>query len=317
MIDFLTKTGLNKIYDINEFNQKNIILRDGRNATLWVSKKDGHGILDPKYWEATDFYTEDYRNQFSANLNSYTSPDDHINIYKKINKRQFNQFKDKVSKSTKFLEIGSSFGGIIRQIDKLEIKRCDALEPNVQDAVFLRSKLKNTNVINSFFEKNDFRVKYDLVVSFEVLEHVFNLKSFLIKLFNITKKGGLINFEVPNHLDALLVNYKNDKYQSFYYHKSHVHYFTPQSLINIFSHFGFKGKVSSFQMYPFYNQIYWLYNNQPQSSATEALVYPKLENLKKTNKKINKFLKKTNKKYIKLMKKNLCGDCLIFKGYKL
>ena len=70
-------------------------------------------------------------------------------------------------------------------------------------------------------------------------------------------------------------------------------------------------------MYPFYNQIFWSYNNQPQPSAVDALTYPKLVEKTKVSKKINKFLKKTNKRYYKLMNKNLCGDCLVFKGQKL
>ena len=317
MKNFLQKTGLENIYKIDDFIEKNITLRDGRSAKLWVNKCDGHGILDPEFWETPEFYLEDYRTEFSAKLDSFTSPAEHSKIYEKTNKRQFKQFKNKINAKTKFLEIGSSFGGILKHVDRLDIKRCDSIEPNKSDVEYLKSKMKNSNIINSLFEKHEFDTKYDLIVSFEVLEHVFDLNLFLSKLSEITEIGGYINFEVPNHLDALLVNYKNDRYQSFYYHKSHVHYFTPKSLDIIFSNFGFTGKVSSFQMYPLYNQIFWMYNNQPQSSAEVALTYPKLDLLNNTNKKINKFLKKTNKGYYKLMDKNLCGDCLVFKGKKL
>jgi hypothetical protein len=177
--------------------------------------------------------------------------------------------------------------------------------------------MKNSNIINSLFEDYKFETKYNLVVSFEVLEHVFDLNLFLSKLSEIVENNGFINFEVPNHLDSLLVNYKNNRYEKFYYHKSHVHYFTPESLLSIFNYYGFQGNVSSFQMYPFYNQIFWTYNNQPQQSAKEALNYPRLLPGEIINDKINKFLKKTNKKYYKLMNKNLCGDCLIFKGKKI
>lgn len=317
MKNFLQKTGLENIYQLDDFIEKKITLRDGRKAKLWVNKNDGHGILDPKFWEKPEFYVEDYRTEFSATLDTFTSPEEHSKIYKKTNKRQFKQFKNKIDKKTKFLEIGSSFGGILQHVDKLEIERCDSIEPNISDVEYLRSKMKSANIINSLFEKHDFETTYNLIVSFEVLEHVFDLNVFLSKLSEITEKGGHINFEVPNHLDALLVNYQNPRYETFYYHKSHVHYFTPDSLIHIFSHFGFSGKVSSFQMYPFYNQIFWSYNNQPQPSAVDALTYPKLNEKSEVSKKINKFLKKTNKEYYKLMDKNLCGDCLVFKGQKL
>lgn len=317
MKNFLEKIGLENIYQLDDFVEKKITLRDGRKAKLWVNKNDGHGILDPNFWENPEFYVEDYRTEFSATLDTFTSPEEHSKIYEKTNKRQFKQFKNKIKKTTRFLEIGSSFGGILKHVDGLEIERCDSIEPNRSDVEYLRSKMKNANIINSLFENCEFDTTYNLIVSFEVLEHVFDLNVFLSKLSEITEKGGHINFEVPNHLDALLVNYQNPRYETFYYHKSHVHYFTPQSLINIFSHFGFYGEVSSFQMYPFYNQIFWSYNNQPQPSAVDALTYPKLVEKSKVSKKINKFLKKTNKRYYKLMNKNLCGDCLIFKGQKL
>ena len=199
MINFLQKTGLNKIYKIEDFVKTEITLRDGRQAYLWVNKKDGHGILDTDFWEKSEYYYEDYRKEFSANLDNFTSPEEHKIIYKKINKRQYKQFKNKITKYTKFLEIGSSFGGILQHVDKLSIERCDSIEPNKIDADYLKKNMKNSNIINSLFENYNFDSKYNLVVSFEVLEHVFNLDSFLLKLSEIVEEGGLINFEVPNH----------------------------------------------------------------------------------------------------------------------
>ncbi len=316
--DLLKKTGLSDIYHEDEFVKKQIILRDNRKAILWVNSNDNHGILDDDFWEDDDFYSEEYRNQFSAKLDTYTSSEEHLKIYKDVNKRQFKQFKQLINDDTKFLEIGCSFGGILNHINKKKIKKCDAIEPNIQDFKFSRNKYKNCNIINSLFQSNDFGLeKYNLIVSFEVLEHVFNLNEFLYKLSHILEKGGSVNFEVPNHNDALLVDYKVKRYQSFYYHKSHVHYFTPKSLIKIFSHFGIEGDVSSFQLYPFFNQIYWLYNDCPQLTAVDALSYP-IDNKSgnKVNKKVYKFFESTDKKYQKLMNDNLCGDCLIFKGTK-
>ena len=316
MSNFLEKTGLQEIYDYNEFDRKSIKLRDGRDAILWVNKNDNHGILDPEFWENPEFYYEEYRNQFSANLDNFTSSKEHLKVYKDINKRQFNQFKNKLNKDTKFLEIGSSFGGVLQHVNKNKLKTIHAIEPNRQDSEFTSFKFKNSIVFNSFFEAFNFDTKYNMIVSFEVLEHIFDLSKFIKKLFDILEEGGKLNFEVPNHNDALLVNYKSDYYQSFYYHKSHVHYFTPESLIKIFKHFGIYGEVDSFQMYPFFNQIFWMYNNKPQSSASEAFKYPCTIDENVVNKKIYKFFKKTDRNYQKLMSDKLCGDCLIFRGIK-
>lgn len=315
--NLLEKTGLLNLYKECEFIKKEIKLRDGRDAILWVNINDGHGILDETFWEKEDFYTEEYRKEFSATLNKYTNQKDHLRVYKDVNKRQFKQFKNYLNKNSKFLEVGSSFGGILQHINKLNLDIADSIEPNKEDAEFSRKKYKNCNIMNMLFENYECnKNKYNIIVSFEVLEHVTNLSKFLQKLHSILEYDGIVNFEVPNHNDALLVNYRVPRYQEFYYHKAHVHYFTAESLKKIFKHFNFSGEVNSFQMYSFFNQVYWIYNNSPQSSASEALSYPKITNNTITNKEINKFFTKTNKKYQKLINKNLSGDCLVFTGKK-
>ena len=52
----LLDTGLD--YDINDFSEKPIVLRDGRDSLLWVHEPTGHGILDQKDWEniGKDYY---------------------------------------------------------------------------------------------------------------------------------------------------------------------------------------------------------------------------------------------------------------------
>jgi 2-polyprenyl-3-methyl-5-hydroxy-6-metoxy-1,4-benzoquinol methylase len=314
----LEKTGLNCIYKGEDFIDKQITLRDGRISKLWVNKNDGHGILDDSFWENSNFYYENYRKEFSANLDTCTSSKEHLDIYKDVNKRQFNQFSNLINKSTKFLEIGCSFGGILNHMNIQNIEYCCGLEPNKQDAEFCKISYEKCDIVNSLFEDYNFiDKKFNIIVSFEVLEHIFNLRKFIEKLYSILDTNGFINFEVPNHHDALLINYKINRYQSFNYHKSHIHYFTPESLSNIFSHFGFHGKVFGFQTYSFFNQVYWLYNNCPQKSAKEAISFPKVNEFEsESNKIIYDFFENVNRNYQKLSQDNLISDCLIFKGIK-
>ena len=186
IIDLLEKTGLNNIYKPEEFIKEEIIIRDGRNAYIWVNKNDNHGILDSSFWENENYYEEDYREEYSANLNSYTKSKDHLKVYKNVNKRQFDQFKKFLNSETNFLEIGCSFGGVLRFINNKNLKSRNAIEPNKKDYVFCSKKYKNINIINSTFEKHDFeKQKFNLIVSFEVLEHVYNLNTFINKVSSI------------------------------------------------------------------------------------------------------------------------------------
>jgi SAM-dependent methyltransferase len=171
-------------------------------------------------------------------------------------------------------------------------------------------------VHNSLLEKaklqNDY---YDVAVSFEVLEHIVCPLMFLNTIKGSLKKGGTLVLEVPNHNDALLSCYKEEiSYKDFYYHKAHIHYFTPTSLSDLCRYCGFKGEVSSFLMYPFFNHVFWHQNLGPQPTAEIALSTPKPTNSWVV---INDFYKKVEKEYEKLINVNMIGDCLIYRGKKV
>lgn len=53
-------------FDKKDIHEKKITLRDGRDATLLVHEPTGHGILDSEFWVKEDFYSEQYRDEFSA-----------------------------------------------------------------------------------------------------------------------------------------------------------------------------------------------------------------------------------------------------------
>ena len=134
MKNFLEKIGLENIYQLDDFVEKNITLRDGRKAKLWVNKNDGHGILDPNFWENPEFYVEDYRTEFSATLDTFTSPEEHSKIYEKTNKRQFKQFQNKIKMS------------LLSAQQEKEIKEAFALLDENNDGFLQKRELKNLMV---------------------------------------------------------------------------------------------------------------------------------------------------------------------------
>ena len=104
--EILNKLGLG-YYNIDDFYVKPIVLRDGRDSRLWIHKPTGHGILDSEFWVRGDFYSEQYRDEFSADSEGERKKsEDHFRIYKELNDRQFNLFKNKLTSQTKYLEIG-------------------------------------------------------------------------------------------------------------------------------------------------------------------------------------------------------------------
>ena len=314
----LLDTGLE--YDINDFSKKSIVLRDGRESVLWVHEPTGHGILDRKYWEKIDedYYKEDYRQQSSTNAKGgFVEPREHLSICEKLNKRQYEQFSDRVNKDTKYLEVGCSFGGVAKNVLDFGVEVCDVVEPNKVDAEFIKENFDGITVYNDLLENVNIDKKYNLVVSFEVLEHAISPIEFLKKCNNLMDKGGFINIEVPNHDDVIL-RYNTDRYKDFYYHKAHIHYFTDKSLNDICSMAGFDGSVSSFLYYPFFNHVFWLQNNKPQNSAKLALHTPSpTDGKNEIDVELNNFYSEVEDRYDKLINKHTLGDCLVFKGQKI
>jgi 2-polyprenyl-3-methyl-5-hydroxy-6-metoxy-1,4-benzoquinol methylase len=298
---------------------KEVKLRDGRDAVVWVHQKTGHGILDVQFWEGWDYYSEGYRKEFSAKVDETVSPSEHLMIYNDLNEKQFKTFSSNLTRETKYLEIGCSFGGILNKVANAGVEILHGVEPDKQDVEFVLKNNKKAKIFNSTFEEAELPDRYyDIIVGNEVLEHAVSPQLFLKKCFDSLCQNGMIHIEVPNHHDVVLSTYKNSGYLGFYYHKAHIHYFTSDSLLLLCRECGFDGSVSSFLMYPFFNHVWWYQNNKPQSSAVTALSTPApTDGDTLVEKAINEFYEKVENEYETLINANMLGDCLIFQGRRI
>ena len=146
----LDNTGFD--YNPKDFSKKSIVLRDGRDAFIWVHKTSGHGILDSSFWERIeeDFYKKDYRDQSSTNsTGGFVEPSEHLAICKDLNKRQFQQFSKHVNRQTRYLEVGCSFGGVAKNVLEYGVEGCDVVEPNRLDAEFIKNNFDGIRVFAS------------------------------------------------------------------------------------------------------------------------------------------------------------------------
>jgi len=316
--DILEKVGFGNTAQ-RDYSQKNVVLRDGREAIVWVHKQTGHGILDSQFWEAEDFYEKRYRDEVGPEIGKKTDPAEHLQIYRDLNKKQFSSFSNHLTEQTRFLEIGCSFGGVLNRVTDFGVDVCHGIEPNKQDVCFVQNHNRQAKIYNTTFDnailQEDF---YDMVVSIEVLEHVISPYSFLQKCSSIMRSNGTLHLEVPNHCDVLLCAYKDTGYDRFYYHKSHIHHFTKESLQKLCFECGFSGKVFSFLMYPFFNHVWWNQNHGPQSSAALALPTPiPTRGITAAEKSINDFYKRVESEYERLINSHGLGSCLIFQGKKI
>lgn len=96
----------------------------------------------------------------------------------------------------------------------------------------------------------------DIAVSFDTLEHQENPQVFLDSIYKSLKPGGIFFLGIPNQNDFLkrLV----PKYIPFYYHKSHLFYFSAGTLTGLLRKAGFQVcRVNFVHKYDLMNIISW------------------------------------------------------------
>lgn len=135
------------------------------------------------------------------------------------------------------MEIGAGFGSFCEEANTTGFfNRVLAVEPTPDGAESCRKK--NVDVIEKPIEKVSINNEnIDVIVSFEVIEHLFSPKDFLINCSNLIKNGGLIITTCPNikGFDNIILG----KLSSTIDHE-HLNYFHPESLALLVSSCGFR-----------------------------------------------------------------------------
>jgi 2-polyprenyl-3-methyl-5-hydroxy-6-metoxy-1,4-benzoquinol methylase len=100
------------------------------------------------------------------------------------------------------LEVGCAEGAFLKRINKETGANCVGLELN-ESCVLNSPNLKIENIFIQDFSRNNI-AKFDLVCTFQVLEHIAEVHSFIKSQVDCLKKGGLLVICVPNNDSILL-----------------------------------------------------------------------------------------------------------------
>lgn len=250
-------------------------LRRGTGVVLFCEPCN-HGFLTGNYSQEQlkEYYAEEYRKEYShlADVNK-TNAKEIFNTYEKYQDYRLKHIIPFLSKDKEALEIGASAGQFIVHI-RDGVKSIQAIELDKDCYDYLKNEIK-VDCDYNFLEESKFaKNKYDLIFSFQVLEHVPNPSSFLKTAYDSLKNNGHAFIEVPNLNDPLLSVWDVEPYGTFYYHSAHLHYFTEHSLEKVAIEAGFKKENIQFrflQDYNVLNHLHWITSQTPQSSCDIGL----------------------------------------------
>lgn len=135
------------------------------------------------------------------------------------------------------LEVGAGFGSFCLEMQSTKkFNRIVAIEPTPELAATCRKK--NIETIESSIEDIDFSTeKFNVVVNFEVIEHLFSPKEFLLQVKNILNNNGLLILSCPNGMGF---DIKLLKDKSHTIDHEHLNYFNPHSISLLLKNCGYK-----------------------------------------------------------------------------
>ena len=310
------------LYLVKNVNQKkknlSVITKETREGSgLWercnicglsINKK---GVNRNK---AEEFYNENYQKINSLEAGKKLSSLDHFEARKVTVKKIANKIYPYLNSKMSIYELGAGSGELLYYL-KSRVKSCAANEINKVYSDFIKKKLKIKSSHKNFLEDN-FKNKFDMIISICTIDHIYETRKILEKIYKDLRKGGLFYLEVPNDnqiLNKYLSPSFSNEFSKFMYQKAHYYSFNLKTISKLLKNVGFKiKKLETRQEYTAKNFLNWYFARKPQKSFDKATSEKEmLRNFNdKFEKEINKIFKNFDKQFEKTILKNNLGDTI-------
>lgn len=142
-----------------------------------------------------------------------------------------------IKQCKKMVEVGPGYGWFCQLAKKQNLaNKITVIEPS-PSAVTACKKIKGIEIIESTIEDYYDQISADLIVGFELLNYLYNPRSFLEACYQGLTKGGVVIFTLTNYfgLDIQILKEKSD-----YFVPTHLTLFNPNSIEFLLSSVGFK-----------------------------------------------------------------------------
>ena len=245
-------------------------LRRGK-GKVFLCNSCEHGFLDLKpELDLKEYYGDAYRKEYSNRAQvSETNAHEIFDVYYRYQTSRLEIIRPFLSKDKSLIDVGCSAGQFIEHV-RGEVELVNGIELDKDCYAYVNRELGISCDDNYLPESKFKNNKYDVVCSFQVMEHVPDPVSFLAELIHVSATNGKIYVEVPNLHDPLIKVWDNDAYKDFYYHSAHLHYFTEESLLEVALRAGVESSKVKFEFtqdYNLLNHLNWINNNVPQEDC--------------------------------------------------
>lgn len=222
--------------------------------------------------EVEKYYNKDYQISNSFERGSRLSPRERFLIRRKSISNRADYLLKLLSKDSVVFELGSGTGELLHLLMP-NVKSCYGNELCREFSDFMREEL-GVNVIEGDYLQSTPDTRWDMVISICTIDHLFNPRDFLEKIYREIRPGGILYIEVPNDEQALkkyIPGRFGDSFKRFMYQTAHYYSFNFATLQQLLLDVGFLIEDQfSRHDYSLINYLNWCLSGGPQLSISEA-----------------------------------------------
>jgi 2-polyprenyl-3-methyl-5-hydroxy-6-metoxy-1,4-benzoquinol methylase len=131
-------------------------------------------------------------------------------------------------RNKEILEIGSASGSLLKRLIDNGAKEAVGVELDKEYSKYARNQ--GLSIYTQPIEELNFRAKFDAIISFHTLEHVYNPKKAIRAINMALKSNGSFIGEVPNQNDWRIQVFNDEIIRRLHYDPNHYYYFSPSTL---------------------------------------------------------------------------------------